>query len=214
MKTPDLIAIANFWSWLSDRRADLERLHHPDEPFWDEILGQLAQIHEGIWIEISQDMDPRELVFTAHGDAEVFPSIDALVEDAPNWDGWWFRALKPVSGIIVSTRGDGIDLSPRGFWIMPLRSKKNPSFFGVRVAIPEFNDNQVEDPFINAAWRVIDGLLGERKSAEGINHLEICSLPESPEQLGYAPIERLPEAFERHQARVADNNRGTTSRDS
>jgi hypothetical protein len=186
--------ISAFWTWLADRRDELDILRHPSEAFWDTILDQLHQIDDGIWFEIGDHPDgTREIVFTAHGDLAVFPIIDSLVAEAPTWPGWLVTALRPADGMMTHTSGYGVEIEADRVWYMLLRHPKKPNIFGIRLAMPGFVTGMKSEPYIHAAWRIIDCLLGERRSATLVKHVEVCEQPSDPQLAGFTHISNLPQ---------------------
>jgi hypothetical protein len=186
--------IVAFWTWIEGCRDELDILRHPSEPFWGVILEQLHRIDDGIWFELGNNPDgSRELVFTSHGDMTIFSTIDALVTAAPSWPAWLFIALRPAEGMMTHTSGFGVEIEPDEVWFMRLRHPTKPDILGLRVAMPGFVTGMKSEPYINAAWRIIDGLLGERRTATFVKHVEVCERPSDPEALRFQHISTLPQ---------------------
>lgn len=180
-----------FWTWLASRQAELDAMETPDDAFWDELLARLQALHEGLWFEVSaSDGDERELVITAQGDWELFPLVEAMVAVAPELPGWVPVALKPPMGFQFSIGYRGLDLNPDGIWFEPLVDPDAPEVLGLRVAVEGFNDEQEED-FANGVLIMLDTALGEKAAATDVDLVEVCEVPEDPDDEGFLPFAEL-----------------------
>ncbi len=191
-----------FWSWVKAHHDDLNALESPEHPFWDELLGQLQQVDEGLWFEVSlPGEDVRELVITAEGDWELFPLVEAMVSVAPDLDGWEVVALKPAMGFEFGIRYEGLDLDPRQMWFQPLVDEDAPDVLGLRVAMPGFDDEQ-EQSFANGLLVILDTALGEKSAASDVDVVEVCELPEDPQDEGFLPLPELSSYVEWRKSRT------------
>ncbi|WAC75076.1 hypothetical protein OU995_10410 [Roseateles sp. SL47] len=194
--------ISSFWRWLVDHQADLNALESPEHPFWDVLLSRLQELDEGLWFEVSMPGDDvRELVITAEGDWELFPLVEAMVSVAPDVPGWDFVALKPAMGFDFSIRYEGLDLEPRQMWFEPLVDEDAPEVLGLRIAIPGFNDDQ-EQAFANGLLVILDTALGEKSAATDVDVVELCELPEDPQEEGFLPLPELSSYVEWRRSRT------------
>jgi hypothetical protein len=187
-----------FWRWLCQRRDELATLVHPDQPFWNEVLGRLRRIDAGLAFELSAPEGlARELVVTAGGQPALFPLVEAVVAQAPSLPGWTFIALKPAQGFDFSLRFEGLQLDARRMWFLPLTHKEAPAALGLRVGVPGLDptrERQVGD----GVWLILDAGLGERGAA-AISHLEVRPLPDDPRAAGFIELAELPRYLEHHQ---------------
>lgn len=191
-----------FWSWVKAHQDDLDALESPEHPFWDELLGQLQQIDEGLWFEVSMPGDDvRELVITAEGDWELFPLVEAMVSVAPDLQGWDVVALKPAMGFEFGIRYEGLDLDPRKMWFQPLVDEDAPDVLGLRVAMPGFEDDQ-EQAFANGLLVILDTALGEKSAASDVDVVEVCEVPDDPQDEGFVPLPELASYVEWRKSRT------------
>ncbi|WP_431050910.1 hypothetical protein [Roseateles sp. L2-2] len=180
-----------FWTWLASRQADLDALTSPDYPFWDELLEHLQAVNDGLWFEVSAPgEDDRELVITAQGQWELFPLVEAMVSVAPELPGWIPVALKPAMGFDFGIKYEGLDLNPNGIWFEPLVDPDAPEVLGLRVAIEGFNVDQ-EDDFANGLLIMLDTALGEKAAATDVDLVEVCEVPDDPDDEGFLPFAEL-----------------------
>jgi hypothetical protein len=189
-------AIQEFWRWFQAHRAEFDVLTDTAAPFWDAALSQLHRLDKRFWFELSKpDGDHREFIITAEGHADIFPLADDIVALAPQIPGWQIIALKPPMGFDFTTTYEGIRFEPRAMWFLPLNSSFRPEDLGVRVGVPNFTDD-IKRQASNAVAVILDTALGERAAALDIQHLEVSTLPESPESHGYIELYELPAYIE------------------
>ena len=184
-------AIEEFWCWFQAHRAELDVLTDTATPFWDIALGQLKRLDKRLWFELSKPSDGvREFIITAEGHRDIFQLVDAIVAGAPRIPGWQFTALKPPMGFDFTTTYEGIRFDPRAMWFLPLDCKSRPDDVGLRVGVPNLT-HDIKRQASNAVAVILDTALGERAAALDIQHLEVFTLPASPESLGYIPLAEL-----------------------
>lgn len=183
--------ITAFWSWLKAHQDELDALESPEHPFWDELLEHLKRVDEGLWFEVSMPGDgERELVITAEGDWELFPLVEAMVSVAPDLSGWEVVALKPAMGFEFGIQYEGLELDPRTMWFQPLIDEDAPEVLGLRVAMPDFDEEQ-EQSFANGLLVILDTALGEKSAASDVDVIEVCELPDDPQEEGFLPLPEL-----------------------
>ncbi|SEK54251.1 hypothetical protein SAMN05216359_102146 [Roseateles sp. YR242] len=180
-----------FWSWLLSHQSDLDTLQSPDDEFWDVLLARLQAVNAGLWFEVSvPGENDREFVITAQGDWELFPLVDALVSVAPDVPGWTFVPLKPPMGFDFGIRYEGVELEPKNIWFEPMVDPDAPEVLGLRIAVLGFNDDQEQD-FANGLLLILDTALGEKSAATDVDLVEVCEMPENPEEEGFLPLPEL-----------------------
>jgi hypothetical protein len=188
--------VDDFWRWFQLHLADLNALHDPEAPLWDVVVAQLKQVDKHLWFELSSpDAGDREFIITAEGNVDAFAITDTLVARAPKIPGWQFIALKPPMGFDFKTTYEGIEFSPRSMWFLPLESSSRPRDLGLRIGVPNFT-SAIERQAKNGVLVILDTALGERTAALGIQHIEVCLLPDLPETKGYIELNELPAYIE------------------
>jgi len=187
------IHIRAFWEWFVDHQSQFKTLSSPDEPFWDLAVEQLKKVDCRLWIELSHSSDaPREFIVTDEGHIEAFPVAEALVDQAPDVEGWAFIALKSPMGFDFTTRCEDTLFEPRLMWFLPLESSSRPQDLGIRVGIQGL-DSMNKTNASNAVLVILDTALGEQAAALDIQHVEVTELPPNPESLGYIELPELPD---------------------
>ena len=177
-----------FWTWF---RGFASRL--PDGPLPEHML------------ELSTNAPDKELILTAQGDLTVFPEVEAMIDAAPDLDGWTFIALKPALGFHFTHRDNGIALNAAELWFLPLKSKSDPHALAVCLGVPDAEvvfDRQTVD----TAFTILETGIGERSCATDIQHVTVDDLPDDPPAHGYIPLLKLADYIEWHKAKTGPNN--------
>jgi hypothetical protein len=187
MKSPE-----TFWTWFIKNERRYRNVKTPEkEQLLDELLFALQDYSAGLWFEIGSHPDGlRELVVSAGGDASYFPDVRALISAAPTLEGWEFTAFKQPQGFEFTTEYEGVTIVPSEAWFLPLVSQEDPRELGLRIAVPDFNELH-EETFVSACYIVLDTGLGEFQASEQIRHVEVCSVPTSPESEGFIKLDEL-----------------------
>ncbi len=187
----NVMAIENsFWSWFSSNVKTIESFSSGDEGMLNEILRNLHSYDENLYFEISTHEEVKELVITAEGDAAHFESVRRLISEAPDINNWIFVAFKPPMGFDFVSEYEGVTYDPSKLWFLPLVSESNPSLLGLRVGIPNY-DEQFHEHSVPAILILLDTGLGELKAAEEINHVETGALPKNPASEGYIEFDEI-----------------------
>lgn len=188
---PDPDVVMSFWHWFAEHQREVWAMQNADEPFWDSVQAELHRVDEGLWFEMSGEMNQqREFVITAEGNEELFPLVDELVAAAPPLPGWVFVALMPALGFEFVTEYEGVRYDGSRMWFLPLISEQEPEGLGLRIGIPGLSkEHRERGRFI--AWMVLRTALGERRAAEAVQYLEVVTLPEQPEEEGYIELPEL-----------------------
>ncbi len=184
MKSP-----AIFWLWFQANESRFRNIEVPEkEDLLDEFMGQLHEFSGDLWFELGGHPDgPHELIITAEGNFQAFNEVRRLIDAAPQIPGWEFIAFKPAQGFDFVTSYEGLNFAPAATWFLPLVSREDPDFLGLRVAFAHF-DPKNKETFLAAAYIMLEAGLGELITAERIQHVEVGLLPSSPEAAGYIEI--------------------------
>lgn len=181
-----------FWEWFEGNESRFRSIQLPrDEPLLDEIQEALHAYSPGVWFETGQAEDGcNELIVSAEGQTRYFSAVRTLIASAPLVPGWRFIAFKPAQGFDFDTRYEGIVLSPKATWYMPLRSAADPTALGLRIGYAHY-DPAREREFLAGTFIMLECALGELALAEQVKHIEVAALPSSPESSGYLPLPAL-----------------------
>ena len=181
-----------FWDWVGHNEARFRNVEEPEkEHLLDELLDALHGYCEHLWFETGKAEDGcNELIISAEGDSAHFSAVRTLVATAPSIVGWRFIAFKPANGFDFDTNYEGLTLSPKATWFLPLRSSSDPDGLGIRVGYAHFEKAR-EQAFLNGTYIMLECALGELALAERVQHIEVVALPSIPESSGYLPLTDL-----------------------
>lgn len=179
-----------FWQWFSKNLSNIESHKDENDKILDELLLQLHKYNENLFFELSTDDVENELIITAEGDSDQFESVRNLIAKSPNIRNWKFIAFKPALGFDFTIKYEGTEYNPAKLWFLPLEDASDPSFFGIRIGIPNFN-KKTHNHSEAAIYIILDTALGELTAAEEIHYIEAGSLPASPEKEGYIELTEL-----------------------
>jgi hypothetical protein len=172
-------AIAEFWQLFELNAAQLAKARSADSVVYDELLEELHEIDEGLFIEFATSPDECELVITAEGKKALFPLVEQIVAAAPAAKGWKIFALKPKLGFPEFIQWEGYQLSLDDVVFDPLES--NSDELGLRLLVPGLGDED-SDSAHDALLRAIDHGLGEREFAEAVGYTEVAALEGSADE--------------------------------
>lgn len=126
--------------------------------------------------------ESKEMIITANGNKECFEAAEALIEQAPQIEGWEFVALKPaVQENFEISLVSGIEVNTKDIWFDPASTKENPALFGVRVYL-EKSLIKEKDGLQGIVSEVVQQMAGEKSFALDIDFIEIDALPENPQR--------------------------------
>jgi hypothetical protein len=125
-----------FWTWFQVFAKRIPNHGIADE-LQNELLSHLQCYDRRLYFQICTNATPRELIITAEGNADAFPSADELVTEAPVIAGWKFISLKPAMGFDFCRTDGVITLDVSKLWFIPTTSNAAPSKIGVIIGFPD-----------------------------------------------------------------------------
>jgi hypothetical protein len=187
-------ATQEFWRWFTENCSRFRSMQAASrEKPLDEIMEHLHEIHEGLFFEVSEPQDGIcDFVITAEGRKSLFSLVDEIIAAAPSLKGWTFTALRPPMGFGFAIDYGKVHLDPDELWFLPLSAGENEDHLGLQIGIPKLKKRDEEEA-LNASRILLDTGLGERRSAETIEHVEVVSLPKDADAAGFIQLPALPE---------------------
>ena len=161
-------AMDAFWRSFQEREAVLADAVSADHPDYIALLGELQDIHPGLFLEFCLDPGECELVVTADGNRDLFSLVRAIVARAPAVSGWTIRALKPKLGFPNTVTWDDLTIATDGI-VFDALEREGSEELGLRIFVPGLKEVDV-DKAHNAVLCALDHGLGEEKLAESIHH--------------------------------------------
>lgn len=166
----------------------------------DELSDQLHQIDENVVYEISSAKSgTRELVISADGIKESFPSVVELTKTAPEIPGWTITAFRPRVDVKQFTlQYDGRDLAAKDFYFWLQYEDQNIDLI---LYVPGLTDDNRND-FVNACYVLLDMAIGEYDVTTKIRYIDNQPLPSNPDTEGLKPLTKLPKEFDELYAKL------------
>jgi hypothetical protein len=190
--TPPTDAIREFWTLFRQRASALVAESSADGAVYNELLAQLQRVDPGLYLEFCAHPGECELIVTPHGKRSLFDLARAVVEAAPEIEGWTMRALKPKLGFPVTAQWDTATVTLASVVFKALARKGSDDLY-LRMFVPGL-DEENRIAVHNALLGAIDHGLGEEKFAESVDSTELRKLPEDADPSDYIPLLEL-EAF-------------------
>src|SRR5277367_4402187 len=134
-------ATKEFWDWFEKNNKGYQFIDNIDEDVKEHLLDDL-QVHlhkycDKLYFQVGgAPGEQQELIITAEGNSDFFEQVEALVNNAPVIDNWKFVAFIQRSDELDITNFEGVELSPREMWFLPLESASMPKSIGIRVCTP------------------------------------------------------------------------------
>jgi hypothetical protein len=190
-----------FWRWFSENSKRLQAIRSAEDPQYAELERGVARISEDLGIEVGGTDEAGEmfLVFTAHGNENLFSVVDSVVQAAPKISGWQICALKPplLEDLEVQYEGEVLRLSDLWFKVTGPKSLsgKLPLEIAINKKGQKSGDQGARE---NAALLVLESFLGERAYASAIEVTEFVELSSGPGASEFAPVRDLAEILGIH----------------
>lgn len=193
-----MISTKDFWGWFEKNSSKYFFLNQVDdeeekEKLLDQFLEMLHNYSPNLFFEIGgHPNEKQDLIITADGNLDYFSKVEELVGQAPKLKDWNFVAFKPpVEGNFV-IEYKGVKIDPSKTWFLPLENENEPNMLGLRICTSDYEHSK-ENEFINAAYIVLDSILGEKLASLNIQHVEVGDLPKNPKEEGLMSLTELTE---------------------
>lgn len=188
-----------FWKWFSENNDSLVMLDdlsaEENENLLNDFEVNLEKYCPGLSFEISEKTNNgRTIVFSAEGDTEFFEDVINLTDSAPVFDWWEFIPFKQPKGNELKVHYEKYFFNTKDMFFLPLESEDNPEIIGLRVAIKNFEEDN-EDLLVGV-YVTLEAQIGEFDCATLVGYLELCPIPENPEDGGFMPLTTFPEFVE------------------
>jgi hypothetical protein len=198
-----------FWKWFAQNQSSYfhldEKEHDEIEYLLNELLQHLHLYCDKLVFQIGgQQHAVKELIISAEGNAEYFNTVEELVFMAPKLKKWKFIALAPATRLVQAIEYDGLAIDPCNVWFSPIETREEPHLLGVCIYIDGFNE-QEEQRYYNAAYVILESVLGERSTALDVHYLEVSPPPPHTDKDELFLVETLPAYIEMRRSMAVMN---------
>lgn len=187
-----------FWRWFAEnegRYRNFELCGPEQDGLMRELDRALARVHRGLKYEIGkpdQEGAERELVISADGIRQLFPTVQALVGAAPALPGWKISAFRQPKDLSqISLEIPGVKVSPSDLWFA---LQPEGDRIGVSIYLSGFDD-PTSQPAMLVGFLMLDCALGEYDVEMKVGTIATYTVPEDPVGQSLKPFPQLPEEF-------------------
>ncbi|MCF8713742.1 hypothetical protein JM658_02795 [Joostella atrarenae] len=169
-----------FWNWFAKNQKvyydEIENLEIRERIF-SELSTELKKINQDLVFEFSPIYKNgiREFTVSAEGIKDLFPTVEKLIEKAPEIKNWQFNAFRqriPGDDIHIQYGDFKIGYSDIYFRYIDGQYGK----LGIELNISDYDGNNQTK---NAVYILLDGLIGEYDITMGIDWIDWVKLDES-----------------------------------
>lgn len=189
-----------FWAWFVANLDRFNRFENEQQNLMDELSSQLQFIDDNLVYEVSSSTSGvRELIISADGIKESFPSVVALTNASPDIDGWIITAFRPRVDIEQFTlKFDGRELRPGDHYFCLQAEDRNIDLI---LFIPGLSEeNRTE--FVNPSYVLLDMAIGEYDVTTKIRYIDHQPLKWTTSRKGLKPLTQLPKEFDELYAKL------------
>ena len=177
-------SIEAFWKWFVDNENKYRNFQDDPDRYLTELLAKIKKIAEGLAVELEPPQNGIiNMTISADGDANLFSTVQKIVDNAPKIDGWKifaFRQRMPtdkVKGMILKAQDHTLD---------PNKMKFHPIVSGGTLDIIVYVDHVTEENKSNVAYgclMLLDNLLGEYDCVKKVRSYDFHPMPTDQSEL-------------------------------
>ena len=184
-----------FWSWFSRNEGRLREIDGPEAPVLEELQREIKRVDSGLTFQFGPTAEGgHDFVVSADGIRERFAAVERLVAAAPEIPGWKIIAFRPRIGVDFTVQFNGLELGPADLWFVAEPEDRQVGLTLCIRGLPP--DEEGRAPYQNAAYIMLDSILGEYDVTTKIQWIEWQPLPPDPGALGLRPLAELPEVVD------------------
>ncbi|MCR8557656.1 hypothetical protein KXD93_08380 [Mucilaginibacter sp. BJC16-A38] len=166
-----------FWKWFTKHQEELYHFEDNQEELFDGLSQKLKQVNNNLVFEFSpiREGGVREFSISADGIKASFPDVIALIEKAPELINWEFYAFRQrIPGDTIQIKMGPVKL---GYTDIFFRYGEENNKIGIELNIRNYDPEN--NTFKNAAFILLDGLIGEYDMETRISWIDFVALDEA-----------------------------------
>jgi hypothetical protein len=174
-----------FWRWFVAHKEDVAAVRRADDPAANELAAELHKVDGKLTFELGVGTASRELIISADGNQQLFPTVKRLVAAAPAILGWKVIAFRPrkAAGFAIEL-GDGTKVGGEG-----LRFSAQPAGDKLDIELYVAGRTSIDDNVKRAVFLLLDAALGEYDVETRLAGIDI--LPGTKAPAGARPFGEL-----------------------
>ena len=182
-----------FWRWFEANEARLFDFERDPERVFGELENELHKIHPDLTFEFGpKGSSSRQLVISANGIKEVFPSVIALCDNAPVLPRWVITKFRPRRRFQNPITFKGLRVSPDDVQFTMEHDGKKA---GITLFMAGYEPTQRE-MYAGVGLLMLEHTLGEFDFGTKVGFIEFKAYSE-PSSLPKQPVSVLQETFDR-----------------
>jgi hypothetical protein len=177
-------SIEIFWKWFADNENKYRNFQDDPDKYLTELLTKIRKIAGGLAVELEPPQNGIiNMTISADGDANLFSTVQKIVDNAPKLDGWKILAfrqrmpIEKVRGMILKSQDHTLD---------PSKMKFYPIVSGNTLDVIVYADHVTEENKSNVAYGcllLLDNLLGEYDCVMKVRAYDFQSMPTDQSEL-------------------------------
>ncbi len=170
--------IENFWTWFSENEKTYRSFQDNPDKYLNELLAKAKKIAGGLAIELEPPKDGIiNMTISADGVADLFPTVQQIVDKAPKINGWKFYAFRQR---MPADKVKGMVLKAQNHELNPDKMKFSPIVNGDSIDIIIYADNITEENYNQVAYgglMLVDNILGEYDCVTKVHSYDFHNMP-------------------------------------
>lgn len=148
---------SDFWTWFQKNEGEIYHFERNQEAVFDKLAARMHQVNPALTFEFGPIKDgKRELVISADGIKEAFPSVEKLHAAAPLLKKWKVTKFRP--------RREPFDIAYKGVSVqaasVTVVVQKEGTKIAAMMLIPGYTQS-MHDTYLGIAFLILDQALGE-----------------------------------------------------
>jgi hypothetical protein len=171
-------SIEAFWKWFVDNEKKYRNFQDDPDKYLTELFARVKKIAGGLAVELEPPQNGViNMTISADGDASLFSTVQKIVDNAPNIDGWKifaFRQRMPiekVKGMILEAHEHTLD--PNKIKFHPIVSRGTLDIIVYVEHVTDENKNDVA----YGCLMLLDNLLGEYDCVKKVRSYDFHPMP-------------------------------------
>jgi hypothetical protein len=168
--TSDAAVEDDFWKWFKKNQQMIFHFENDTERTFDKLSAELSKVDPQLTFEFSPILEngTREFVISAGGIKSSFPSVEKLVDSAPDLEQWKIVKFRPRRLLLNDLNYGGVSVRADDVYY---NLYKDGEKLGVVLFFDEYNE-ELHDVYGDIGYLFLDEALGEYDVETKIGFIE------------------------------------------